>query len=117
MSQDFNSFFSENKILLKEYLDTRLQLLRLQGVQLLSNSMSFFIWFIVLLFISFFILLFLGILFALWIARLTDSVIAGFASAAGIFSLVLVLVIVFKKSLFEKPISKMVIKATQEEEE
>lgn len=117
MSQDFSEFFSANKILLREYLDARLRLLRLQGVQLLSQSMSFFIWFIVAMFIVFFILLFLGILFALWIGKLADSVLIGFASAAGLFLILLLVLIYFRKPLFEGPVSKLIIRATTDDED
>lgn len=117
MNTDFVSFFKENKTLLKEYLDLRLQIFRLQAVQLLAESMSFFIWFIVVLFIVFFVLLFLGILFALWIAQLTESNLAGFAAAAGIFILLLLVVIIFRKTLFFNPIGKNIIRAAANQQD
>lgn len=117
MSSDFSSFFKENKALLKEYLELRLRVLKLQGVRAISDSLSFFIWFIVVLFFVFFILLFLGILLALWIAQLTSSTLIGFASAAGIFTLLLVVVIACRKPLFQNPISRIIIKATANEED
>jgi len=114
---DFTDFFQKNKVLLKEYLEVRLELLKLQGVKFLSKTAGLFTWLMVILFLVFFILLFLGMMFAWWIADLTHSNIIGFASAAGIFVVLLMICFLFRKSLFQKPIAKLVIKEALEEDE
>ncbi len=114
---DFTDFFQKNKILLKEYLEVRLELLRLQGVKFLSKTAGLFTWLMVILFLVFFILLFLGMMFAWWIAELTQSNITGFACAAGVFVILLVICVLARKSLFQKPIARMIIKEALEEDE
>lgn len=114
---DFTDFLSKNKVLLKEYLEARIELLRLQGVRFLSKTAGLFTWLMVILFLVFFILLFLGMMFAWWIAELTNSNIIGFASAAGVFVILLVICVLARKPLFQKPIAKMIIKEALEDEE
>lgn len=114
---DLTDFFQKNKILLKEYLEVRLELLKLQGVKFLSKTAGLFTWLMVILFLVFFILLFLGIVFALWLAELTQSNIAGFASAAGVFALLLVICVLVRRPLFQKPIARMIIKEALEEDD
>lgn len=113
---DFSEFFMQNKKLLKEYADARLELFKLQGVKLLSRSLSMFIWLTIVLFFSFFILLFLGMLFAYWIAGKTGSNTIGFASAAGLFILVLLLLFAFRKKWFQTPISNTIIREALDED-
>ena len=107
---DFSEFIMENKKLLKEYADARLELFKLQGVKLLSKSLSMFIWLTIVLFFAFFILLFLGLLFAYWIAEKTGSNTIGFASAAGLFIVILLLVFSFINVWFQTPISNTIIR-------
>ncbi|MBX3238451.1 MAG: hypothetical protein KIT80_06660 [Chitinophagaceae bacterium] len=114
---DLGDFFQRNKLLFKEYLEVRLELLKLQGVKLLSKSAGLFTWLMIVLFLVFFILLFLGMMFAWWIAELTQSNIAGFASAAGVFVVLLVICIVFRKKLFQQPIARLIIKETLDDED
>lgn len=117
MQTDFTEFLKKNKSLLKEYVEVRLELFRLQGVKALSKSLSLFIWLTIVLFLVFFILLFLGMLFAWWIADISGSNIIGFASAAGVFVLLLVIVILGRKRLFQAPVSRLIIRETLEQEE
>ncbi len=114
---DFTDFFQKNKVLLKEYLEVRVELLRLQGIKFLSKVAGLFTWLMVILFLVFFILLFLGMMFAWWIAELTNSNIIGFACAAGVFVVLLLICVFARKPLFQKPIARMVIKEVLEEEE
>ncbi len=114
---DLTDFFQKNKILLREYLDVRLELLRLQGVKFLSKTAGLFTWLMVILFLVFFILLFLGMMFAWWIAELTKSNITGFACAAGVFAVLLIICIVMRKNLFQKPIARLIIKEVLDESE
>ena len=42
--ETFFSFFSENKALLKEYIDTRLEMIKLQGIRTLSRIYQRWLW-------------------------------------------------------------------------
>jgi hypothetical protein len=107
---DFSTFFRENKALLREYVDIRTELLRLQGIRLLARSFSFLMVGVVVVLMALFILFFLGIAFAYWIASLTGSQIVGFLCAAALFLVVLVLFIALRRVLFQNPLIRLFIR-------
>jgi hypothetical protein len=115
--ETFFSFFSENKALLKEYLDIRLDLVRLQGTRVLSRTFSLVMVVFIVSLLSLFVLFFLGMTFAWWIASLTGSNVIGFACASGLFMLILLLIIVFRRVLFQNPMIRMFIQESMDEPE
>jgi hypothetical protein len=116
-NQDFSEFLRQNKKLIREYIDARLELFKLQGVRLLSRSLGMFIWLTVALFLIFFIILFLGMLFAYWIAEKTGSNVIGFGSTAGLLLIILLMLFLFRKGLFLKPITRIIIRETLKDPE
>ena len=117
----FSTFYRDNKDLLKEYIEIRMDLIRLQGVRMLSRSFSLVMVGLIVILLSLFILFFLGIAFAFWISDLTGSNVAGFTSAAGLFALLLILTIIFRRPLFQNPMIRLFINESipenEEEEE
>ena len=111
MSQTDNlgTFFSENKRLLREYVDTRIQLLKLQSVKTLSKSGGFLVWAVVAIFFSFLILLFAGPVLGFWFSALTGSYIKGFALATLVFIVLFLLITIFRKTLFVNPVIQKII--------
>lgn len=109
-TKNFSGFYAENKALLSEYLEVRLRLVKLQGIKALSRSLGMlFALFLVSTF-ALFVTLFLGVTFALWIADKSGSNIVGFASGAGLFFVLLLIVIIFRKPLFMTPLIKIFIR-------
>jgi hypothetical protein len=117
MSQPENlgSFISENKILVKEYLETRLEIIRLQGIRASSKAMGFFIWILISIFSLLLVMIFLGIVLGLWLSELTGSYIQGFGITALIFIFIVALLAIFRKSLFVNPVIKVMISKLQNE--
>jgi hypothetical protein len=116
--KDFSGFFQENKALLKEYLELRFQLIKLQGVRILSRTLSLFIVIITVGIFALFVVLFLGLSFAWWLSEETGSNTLGFAGAAGLFTILLIIVIAFRKPLFQSPLIRMFIhESTKDMEE
>jgi hypothetical protein len=118
MSQADNlgSFFAENKTLLREYLDTRLEIYRLQTLRIFARSAGLFVWLLLSLFLAFLFLLFGGMMIAFWFSGLFHSQVKGFGLVAGLILLIFVLLAVFRKALFVEPVIQLVIQKTQEEE-
>jgi hypothetical protein len=56
------------------------------------------------------VFLFLGLTFSFWVADITGSLISGFAAGAGLFFILLLLVIIFRKPLFMSPLIKVFIR-------
>jgi hypothetical protein len=107
--KDFSGFYAENKALLKEYLDIRLRLFKLQGVKILSRSLSSLIVILLVSCMLLFTILFLGLTFAWWITNVTDSAIIGFAGTAGLFFILSLVFIIFRKPLFHNPLIRFFI--------
>lgn len=113
--ETFFSFFSENKTLLKEYLDTRVEIIKLQGVRTLSRTISVVMVIFIISLLCLSILLLLGITFAFWIASISGSNIIGFASAGGLFILFLLLFIVFGRGMVQNQVIKRIIQDSMDE--
>ncbi len=112
---NLGSFFKENKSLLKEYVETKSELFRLQGIRLFSKSMGFLVWTIIAAFIGFLILIFLGLVLGFWLSELTNSFVAGFGITTLVLIFLFVLMAVFRNSLFVNPIIRKIILRAQEE--
>ena len=104
---DFTSFFRENKALIREYIDVRTEILRLQGIRLLARSFSFFMVGVIIVLMALFVLFFLGIAFSHWIADIAGSQILGHLAAAGLFLFLLILFILLRRVLFQNPMIRL----------
>ena len=119
MSEEtFNDFYQENRKLLSEYLETRLQLLRLVAIRTLSRTFSMFIVVCLVSFMVLFFLLFLVISFSWLMADATGSAALGFLCGAGVFLVIIMLAVVFRKPLFLNPLIRLfILTSTQEEDD
>ncbi len=114
-NETFFSFFSENKALIKEYIDTKLELIKLHGVRTLSRTISVVMIVFIISLLCLSILLLIGITFAFWMASITGSNIAGFASAAGLFILILIGFIVFGRRMVQNQIIRRIIQDSMDD--
>jgi len=119
MSQPDNlgSFISENKALLKEYLETRMEIYRLQSLRIFSKSAGYFAWIMVSLFLVFLIVLFSGAVIGFWFSNLLHSYVKGFGLVVLLILLVFVLLAIFRKALFVDPVIQAIITRSKDEEE
>jgi hypothetical protein len=113
--KDFSDFYAENKALLKEYLNFRLRLFKLQGVKVLSRSLSSVIVIFLVSCMILFTILFLGLSFAWWLTNLTNSATIGFAGTAGLFFILTLVFIVFRRPLFHNPLIRHFIRETSKD--
>ncbi|MFM1794848.1 MAG: hypothetical protein RL642_1233 [Bacteroidota bacterium] len=118
MSDNLNDFYKENKRLVADYLETRLQILKLTSVRSLSRTLSMLILITLISFMVLFFLLFLVIAFSWFMADLLGSAAMGFLCGGGVFLIILLLGVAFRKALFLNPLIRLFIRtATQEEED
>lgn len=116
-SDTFGSFFTENKKLVKEYLDTRLEIYKLKFIKVFSNTAGHFIWIIISLFLLWLLVIFLGLVTGFWLSELTGSYTTGFGITALIIVVKIILLALLRRPLFVNPIIRAIIKkATQETE-
>ena len=113
--ENLGSFFKENKKLLKEYLDTRLEVYKLKLIHIISKSAGYFIWIIVSLFLVFLFATFIGLVAGFWISDITGSYVKGFGIATLIILSFILLLALFRKALFVNPIIRNIIKRAGEE--
>jgi len=106
---DLGAYLKENKDLLQRYIETRVEILRLQLIRSSSKAIGSLVWLIVLLFIFFLLLIFIGLILGFLFAELTGSNVIGFSISTGILFLFTLLLIVFRRKLFIDPVVHLLI--------
>src|ERR1700754_5230538 len=105
---NLGSFFSENKALLKEYLETRMEIYRLQSLRIFSKSAGYFAWIFVSLFLVLLVLFFGGVASGFWFSSLLCSYVNGFGLVPLLILLVFILIAVFRKALFVNTVTQSI---------
>jgi hypothetical protein len=113
--EDLSDFYTIQSKIIKEYFETRLQLIKLQAVLAVSRLLTLIFVLIIVFILLLFILLFLGLALAWWLTELFDSKVLGFSGAAAVFLLLLVMVIVLRKVLLQNPLIRLFIRTTSKE--
>ena len=103
-AETLGSYLRDNKDILKESVETRIEILRLSAIRTVSKSAGYLIWLLISLFVVFLIILFSGIVLGLWLSSLTGSYITGFALVTLFFVLIFALMAIFRQSWFVNPI-------------
>ena len=103
------NFFKDTIDLIKQYVSDRIALIKLQSVEKISMVAASIASGIVLAVLGLFFLVFfsitLGFLFSHWL----DSETAGFGIVAGIYLLLIIIIVVFGKKIFGNLITKKII--------
>lgn len=94
---------------LKEYFETRLELLKLQMAGSISRVTSTIIMALIVATLGITFLLFLNIAIAMLIADWLDNFFWGFLIVAGFYLVLLVLAVIFRKQLILNPILNKMI--------
>lgn len=117
-SENLGDFFKENKKLVSDYIETRIELLKLKSIKLLAKTLSVLILISLVSFMMLFFVLFLVISFSWFMADKLGSATLGFLCGGGIFLLLIILSVAFRKVLFLNPLIRIFLHAsTQEDEE
>lgn len=111
---NFGDFFQESKRLIRDYLETQVEIYRLKGVKAVSKVAGFLLWIILLLFLVMLSATFAGIVLGLWLSSVFQSYIAGFGVTTLLILLLILLISAFRRTLFVNPIIKAILKKTQE---
>jgi hypothetical protein len=110
------SFIRENKRLVSEYIDTRLDIYRLQAVRAFSRSAGYLLWVVISLVLISLFIVFAGIVTGFWLSELTGSYIQGFGFTTLLILLFTGILILLRKPLFINPIIRAVINHTIEKQ-
>ena len=110
MQEVIPGFLEETQDLLEEYVNNRLQLLKLQTAEKSAKLISFVFVALAIALLFFFILLFISIMAGYYFAEKTGSQVYGFGIVACFYILLLLVVLLLRKKLVDKYISDKVIK-------
>jgi len=116
-TEKLGTFFKENKKLLKDYFEIRLDIFRLKIIRIFSKSAGYFIWIIISLFLLWLLIIFLGLVTGFWLSSVTGSYTTGFGITALIILALIIILALLRKVLFVNPIIRTIIKKASEETE
>ena len=116
-TETFGSFLKENKKLLREYLDTRMEVYKLKLIRIVSKSAGYLIWVIISLFLLLLLMIFLGVVGGIWLSEVTGSYVLGFGIIASLILVKILFLALFRDALFVNPIIRNVINRIYEGEE
>lgn len=106
MLEDLNSVKKD----IQDYIEVRLDLVRLHTAENISRILSSAVNAAIIGYLLLFILLFLSFAGGYYFASLLHSNELGFLSVAGFYVLVLIIFILFRKQLIDRPVIKAVMK-------
>jgi Putative Actinobacterial Holin-X, holin superfamily III len=101
---------NEIKKELEEYIEIRLDIIRLSAAEQLSKVLSSTISIAIISFIAFFILLFISMAAGFMAGTLLHSNELGFLLVGLFYCLILVFFLIFKKQIIEKPVIRKIIR-------
>jgi len=113
--ENLSDFYNIQSKIVKDYFETRLQLIKLQGVLAVSRLLTLIFVLVIVFILMLFILLFLGLALAWWLSELLHSKVLGFCGAAAVFFILLVMIIVLRKVLLQNPLIRLFIRTTSKE--
>jgi hypothetical protein len=106
MIEELNNIRKE----IQEYLEIRLDMLRLHTAENISRIISTAAKLAVLGYLLFFILLFASLALGFFIGEKLNSDYLGFLSVSGIYFLLLLLFIAFRRKIVDKPVIQAIMK-------
>lgn len=115
-TDNLSDFYEENKKLVNEYVETRLEIFKLTSVKMLSKMLSLLLLIFITSFMLVFFLLFLVISFSWFMSDTLGSAALGFLCGGGLFLLIVFICIVFKKPLFVNPFIRLFLRVSLQEE-
>jgi len=116
-SENFSSFFKENKNLAKEYLETKLEVYKLGLIRISSKTAGYLIWAIISFFLLWLFIIFIGLVAGFWLSKITGSYVYGFGIVAVVILIKMLLLTLLRKPLFINPIIRAVIHNANEEKD
>ena len=105
----FSGFFTENRRLIREYMETHAEILRLQAIRIVAKSFSTLAVTFIVTLLLLFVVFFLGVGLAWWLSVLTGSNAIGFGITGILFLVLLVLVVALRRLLFQDPLIRKFI--------
>lgn len=116
MEDESKSFLTQLREAGTEYLEAKVQLTKVQAFEKISRVTGIVFSLLIIVLLSCFTVVFIGLMLGFLIADLTHSNAIGFSVIAGVFMLFLIILVLKRESILEKPIAEKVVKELFEEE-
>ena len=97
-----------------DYLEARLEIFKLRMIRMFSKSAGYLIWVIVSLFLFFLLMTFIGMVVGFWLTDVTGSYVRGFGYTSLIMFGLIMLLALFRKTLFVNPFIRLMIRRAAE---
>jgi hypothetical protein len=107
--QSAGNFFTDTIDLIKQYINNRITLIKLQSIEKISTLAASIASGVILAVLGLFFLIFLSITLGFLFSNWLDSRTAGFGIVAGIYLLLIIIIVVFGKKIFGNLITKKII--------
>lgn len=115
-TETFASFIRDNKKLIREYIDTRIEIYRLQFIRAFSRSAGYLLWVIISLVLISLFIVFSGIATGFWLSKVMGSYVKGFGLTTLLILIVIIILMLLRRQLFINPIIRTVIRHNMEKQ-
>lgn len=109
MKENLGDFIKENSRLVKDWVETKMEMYRLMAIRIIAKSGGYIMWTIVSLFLVFLLVIFLGLTLGFWLSELTGSYTTGFGLVSIILLLLILIITAFRKKLFIDPVIRTLV--------
>lgn len=103
------NFFGDTIDMLKQYAGDRITLIKLQSIEKIATISAAIASGVMLALLGLFFLIFGSITLGFFLSGLLDSNTAGFGIVAGIYLLLIIIIVVFGKKIFGNMVTKKII--------
>lgn len=114
--ENYGDFYKENKKLVADYIDTRIELLKLGAIKITAKTLSALLLIALISCMVLFFVLFLVIAFSWFMADQLGSASLGFLSGGGVFLLIITVSVLFRRALFLNPLIRIFIHIATDDE-
>lgn len=115
--ENLNEFYNENRKLVSDYVETRLEILKLTLIRSASKTLGVLAFITIICFLLLMFLLFLVISFTWWMSDLMGSAALGYLTGSGVFIVMIIFCFIFRKPLFVNPFVRLFLVSSLDEEE
>lgn len=115
--ENLGSFIKENAGLVREWIDLKIKVYRLQLIRFVARTAGYLVWTIISLFFLFLLLIFIGLTTGFWLSSLTGSYIAGFGIVTGGLALLLLVLAIYRRKIFINPIIRQLVKDEKDQDD
>src|SRR4030095_11779980 len=117
MDGENRNFFEDLKDTVIDYLQAKARLTKIQAFEKMARVLGvIFLFFVIFIFFCF-VVIFTGLMLGFLLADLTNSNALGFSIVAVLFIIVLIILVVRRKSMLERPVMENIAKVLFEDDD